>query len=239
MMAGILAARPAAAADALHLTWDDCEPGGTHDQAFDCGANNVTLGLYLAFSSAVATGADVVALEAVVDVQHSLATLPDWWRMSASGECRSGQLLASVDFSAANVCVDPWAGAGSAEVQGYSYGEPHPVPNQVRIKVVAGVPSSQAWTLAANQLYYGMKVLISTDHSTGSLACAGCQAPACLVLNSILVRRLPGAPGGDLTIVTPGAGNANRATWRGGAGADCAAVPARRTTWGTIKSLYR
>jgi len=27
--------------------------------------------------------------------------------------------------------------------------------------------------------------------------------------------------------------------WQGGAGADCAAVPVRRTTWGAVKALYR
>lgn len=234
------AARDARADEGLFLTWDDCEPGGTHDEAFDCGSNGVTLSLYCAFSTAVTTGADVLSLEAVVDVQHSLATLPDWWRMSAGGgECRSGQLLASADFTANNSCADPWSGLAAAEVQGYVYGEPHGLPSQVRIKVVSGVKSANARTLVAGVQYYGMKLLLSTDRSGGSFACAGCSAPACLVLNSILVRRLPGSPGGDLFLTIPGPGNANRATWRGGAGADCVQVPARRTTWGSIKSLYR
>jgi hypothetical protein len=63
--------------------------------------------------------------------------------------------------------------------------------------------------------------------------------PACLVLNSILVRRSPGAVGGDSFVSTPGPGDANRATWQG-TGADCSAVPVRRqSTWGAVKSLYR
>lgn len=78
-----------------------------------------------------------------------------------------------------------------------------------------------------------------TGKSSGTGSCAGCLAPACLVLNGITIRRLPGAPGGDVIISSVGAGNPNWVTWRGGAGADCSLVPVRAVTWGRIKTLYR
>jgi hypothetical protein len=34
-------------------------------------------------------------------------------------------------------------------------------------------------------------------------------------------------------------GGSDRVVWQGGAGADCAAVPTRRTTWAAVKALYR
>ena len=43
----------------------------------------------------------------------------------------------------------------------------------------------------------------------------------------------------EVTLETSGPSHANWVTWRGGSGADCAAVPVRARTWGQIKSLYR
>jgi len=235
-------AQDVSAAEAIYLSWSDCiAPGSAAqpDQLFGCGSNAQTFELLCAFTLPFATGADVIGVEVVVDVQHSEATLPPWWMMAASGQCRSGDLIASVDFSDNPGCADPWQGAAAGEVQGFDIGMPRALPSQVRIKAVAGVPSPSARTLDATTTYNALKLVISSDHSAPPVQCAGCNEPACLVLNSILVRRLSGAPGGDIQLVLPGAGNANRATWQGGVGADCALVPARRTTWGEIKSLYR
>ena len=69
--------------------------------------------------------------------------------------------------------------------------------------------------------------------------CGGCAGSACLVLNGMWIRRQPGAVGGDVLLSEPGTGQANWATWQGGTGADCAAVPVRAVTWGRLKGLYR
>jgi hypothetical protein len=105
--------------------------------------------------------------------------------------------------------------------------------------VTVGVPSLEARALDAVTVYHSTRIRLLNDKSSGSFSCLGCNAGACLVLNSIAVRRLPGAPGGDLVLTVPRAGNGNRVTWQGGQGADCSAVPVRRTTWGLVKSLYR
>jgi hypothetical protein len=68
-------------------------------------------------------------------------------------------------------------------------------------------------------------------------ACAGCTVPVCIVLNSITLRNLSFQELASLSApVTPGS---NFATWQGGTGANCSAVPAKKTTWGAVKSLYR
>jgi hypothetical protein len=57
------------------------------------------------------------------------------------------------------------------------------------------------------------------------------------VLNSITLRNMSFQELATLTTpVTPGG---NFVTWQGGTGANCLAVPAKRTTWGAVKSLYR
>jgi hypothetical protein len=59
------------------------------------------------------------------------------------------------------------------------------------------------------------------------------------VFNGMWLRRQPGAVGGDVQLSAPGLGEANWATWQGGAEATCAAVPVRAVTWGRLKGLYR
>jgi hypothetical protein len=131
-----------------------------------------------------------------------------------------------------------WGGAGNALVQGYDVGMPRGGLNQARIKVVAAVPSESARSLGTAISYAAVAVRIDNRKTVGFGACTGCAGDVCLVLNSILVRRLPGGTG-DVFLQVPAALNGNMATWGTGSGANCSAVPARNTTWGQVKTLYR
>jgi len=230
-------ARDAAAQPGTALTWNDCFLGvAAGDLFFDCATDAGQEELFCALRLQQPTDG-VIALECVVDLQHADPALPDWWQLG-SGGCRAGNLTASADYSGLSACADPWGGAGSATIQQYQVGAPRGAPNQVRILAVSFVPSPSAASLDATSTYYAARVIILNGKTTGLPACAGCVGGACLVLNSILVRRLPGS-GGDVYLETPVAAGANWATWRGGSGASCSAVPARRSTWGALKSLYR
>ena len=223
------------------MSWNDCPPGPTAspDLAFDCTSNassfTLVCSLVLADSEA-----NIIGAELVVDIQHSAASLPDWWRFDGSGTggCRSGGLTTSYDFAPTPSCADAWSGNGFGAVQSFTIGPPdHPLASQARIKAVASVTANNAVTLDRDTQYGIVRLILSTTNSTGTGACDGCSGSACLVLNSILLRRLPGQ-GDDVYQVTPASGSSNWATWQG-TGADCAQVPTRRTTWGQIKSLYR
>jgi len=232
----VLAASPARAQGGLYLTWSDCPQGGGSQSDFvSLCTNDGQQELYCAFTMPQATGADVLGIIAVIDLQHSQSPLPNWWHLEASGGCRSQCisgpcLAASTDFSQSAACVDPWHGQAVSEIQAYTIGEPRGLPSQVRIKAVAGVTPALAVSLGATSMYYGVKLVIQNTWTTGVGACAGCSPSACLVLNSIEVVRTAGAPGG---------GNLNWARWGGSPDADCGLVPARALTWGGVKSLYR
>jgi hypothetical protein len=225
----------------LSLSWSDC-PGGAAwaaDQAFACNVNTgqFTLVCSLAPDSARTS---VIGAEAVIDVQSAAATLPDWWRFDGSGPggCRVGGLSAGLDFSAMTGCTDAWAAQGFGGIQGFSIGPPdHPLPSQARIKAVAAVTSDHAVALATGTQYGVITLILSALNSTGAGTCAGCATRACLVLNSILLRRIP-SDGADVFLSAAASAGSNWATWQG-TGADCAAVPVQRRTWGQIKSLYR
>src|SRR2546430_7963551 len=64
----------------------------------DCGSTDGNEELYCAFTMPQATGADVLGVIAVIDLQDSASPLPAWWHLEASGrseerrvgkECRS------------------------------------------------------------------------------------------------------------------------------------------------------
>jgi len=230
------------AAEGLYLTWDDCAQGvaASADKAFSCGINNGASELYCAFTMP-APADDVIAIEIVLDVQHSSAVLPDWWRFDVGG-CREGSLTAEASFPGVSACLDMWQGAVTpavALVQGYIPSQPGGAESQARIKVAGSVLPEDARSLDGTSMYYAARVVINRAKTVGAGACAGCLDGACLVLNSILIGRLPGSSGGDYFLQTPGAGNANWARWQGGGGADCTAVPSRSRTWGQVKSLFR
>ena len=230
----------------LYLTWSDCAQSGNSLSNFDsdCGTTAGFEELYCAFTVPQATGADVLGIVAVIDLQDSASPLPAWWHLEAAGGCRSqctngACLSASTDFSLVDGCVDPWHAQAVSEIQAYSIGEPRGGASQVRIKATAGVTLPLAESLNATSMYYGVKLVLQNSWTSGAGACAGCAPSACLVLNSIEAIRTAGAPGGNLIIVTPGAGNMNWARWRGSADTVCGMVRVRALTWGGVKSLYR
>jgi hypothetical protein len=231
------------AAEGLYLTWDDCAQGTfTSNRDFACDTNAGTNELYVAFTMPQATD-NVRAAEIVIDVQHSSAVLPDWWRLE-SGGCRwpmfePTNLTAAATFPGRTACLDMWQGASTApiaEIAGYTVGQPAGGANQVRIKVTVSVLPGNERTLDGSSMYYAARVILTNSLTVGSPSCAGCSGAACLVLNSILIGR---AAGGNVFLQTAGAGEANWALWQGGSGANCAAVPIRNRPWGQVKGLYR
>jgi len=238
----LFAAPPAAVAapplEALRMAWDDCQTsaGAVNNKAFTCDTNLGSSSLYCAFS--VLQPIDLmIGLEVVVDVQHSLSALPDYWRLGAFPNCRHDMLTANLDFSTTNECVDP--GFSGATLQDYVPTQPRGLQSQARIKSVVYVPSPETRSVSNDTTYHAVRLEFSHDRTVNVNACTGCTTPACLVLNSIIVRRVAGAFGGDVLLTAPGANEANWAFWRGTGGADCTLVPVRAVTWGSVKSLYR
>lgn len=220
------------------MAWDDCQlsPGSSSNNAFACQTNLGSSSLFISFSSAVAID-QIIGVEVVVDVQHSVAPLPDYWRLGPSPDCRHDMLTASADVGAANAGVA--IGFSGALVQDYIESQPRGLSSQARIKAVAYVPSPLTLGITNDTTYNALRLVLANDHTVNVNVCTGCTSSACLVLNSVLIRRTAGAFGGDITITAPGPANANWAFWRGTAGADCTLVPVRTVTWGSIKSLYR
>ena len=234
MMPAFCFAGPVNPAPGLSIAWQDCRApggGGFDTQAFGCLSNISTFPLFPAFVLASPVDS-VYSMELVIDVNVATDPLPEWWRMEPGG-CRAGGWAA--DASLAGSCVDPWNARGTAASQGWLPTQPGNRPNHGRLLVAASVLPEDAVALDALVPYTACRVLLRTNNSTN---CAGCDVPACLVFNSLLLRRLPGSSVEEVFLAVPESTGSNMVAWQG-PGADCNAVPVRRTTWGAVKALYR
>jgi hypothetical protein len=175
-------------------------------------------------------------MELVIDVNIAGTEgdpLPVWWMMAP--DCRANGWAA--DGARSLSCNDAWNGLGTGSFQGWITGTPGWSTRHARLLVASGVLPQDAVTLLANDIYTACRVLLRTTNTT--LCNDGCTTPACLVFNSLLVRRLHTPADEEILISGPEAGGSDRAVWQGGTGADCQAVPTRRATWGAVKALYR
>jgi hypothetical protein len=235
LLGAALALAPGARAQpqGIAIGWQDCRsaggPGGAN-QNFGC-VNTINNFPFFPTVRLTAGLDSVYAVELVIDVDVAADSLPAWWHMEPGG-CRQGGW--SADTIAPASCEDVWGGAGAASAQGWLVGVPGNSTRHGRLLVAASVPSDAFVSLSPDVGYSLCRVVLRSFNST---TCAGCTIPACLVFNSVLIRRLPGSSFEELLVTTPESVGLNQVVWQG-TGADCQSVPVRRTTWGAVKALY-
>ena len=220
----------------LHLTWNDC-PGGVaaaSNRDFSCATSTGSHTLVFAVETPAPVDS-VLGLELVLDVQTQAAAVPDWWR-AAPGDCRDGALVADGDLGP-GACEPLWNGKPAGGLASQTIGMPRGGPNQFRLVISLARPANQMTTLVPGTVYYAARLVVRND-LTG--VCGGCAVPACFVFNSATLKRPArpdGAPSADVVLDGSG-GGASHVTWQG-PGAACETVPVRRSTWGSLKGLYR
>lgn len=238
IIAGALAAMlsgapPAhAAAPGVNIGWNSCAlTSATQSIWFACDANEPPRLMVASFRMAYPVS-NFGGVEILIEVRVGAATLEDWWQF-APGGCREGALRLDVP-GAVQGCATPWSGAGVSA--GYTI-ETTAVPTEFHIRAVG--MRDVAGPLRPTTLYKALALELSAARTvdTGDGACAGCESPACFTIRSAVVRDGNGAP-----ITTLDQDVRIWCTWQGGGfGAGCPPgwVPARPSTWGAIKSLYR
>lgn len=236
VLLALAAPGPAGAAGGIvQLSWTHCSgsAGATETLASTCDSNFGGQDLIAAFVPDEAVDS-VLAVEIVIDVRFEDATVPPWWQLGVGG-CRMGAWTPTSVPPAGDACVD-WWNRDLASGFLYQTGEAWQSPGQARIAVAFAIPGdTPARHLDAGTQYFAARLRLE---NLGTTTCLGCEKDACLVLNSIRLLRVPGQPGEDPVLETPAPGGGNWATWQGLA-ASCASVPARGSTWGRLKGLYR
>jgi len=225
----------------INISWKSCTGVGLAavNQSYACDGSLVGAPFKGVFSFvSPASMTHFVGIQAVMDIQTDLATLPDFWR-AGNGECRQGAFVYPSGFVGAGTgaaCVNVWDAAIGG---GYDWTSGT---QKARVKFVFADANEKSLT-SGTQYIAGVFTLDpygDTDIGDGHV-CAGCSNPACLVMNELSLYQTVGSPGGDVfTLTTPA--TRQHITWQGGAvgGSGCpAATPTQNKTWGSVKALYR
>ena len=228
----------AAAAEGINLSWDDCGSAGVSFKTFACDDNAGAPDIFVASFSPPPGIDDLGGVQGTIDIRSSVdGLLPDWWRhlgfLDTGLACRDSNGM-SVDADFGIACDNPFAARAPTFAElGYKfdYG-----PDRVRVTVGVGyLNSPYGGTLSPGREYYAFRILMTHYRSTGVDSCAGCSAPACIVLNTI--QLFDQADFIDPEISLPL--ERNHVTWQTSL-PDCPlSTQARRSTWGQIKNLYR
>jgi len=194
--------------------------------------NNIRMTCSFKLDTAMPTFA---AVGIYMEGKTEAAAVPDWWKLGKeveTGDCRSTLATLSTDGSVLanggdDVCFDVWKGQGAGALGLYSWDG-----NQMHMNGVWAVGS--AIPLAANTEYFAVQFRVAGGRTVNS--CTGCLTPAIWGLKGISVEGF----GGDIRwLDMPYTGGNQCLTWQTST-LECARpVPARNTTWGQVKSLYR
>jgi hypothetical protein len=242
VLTGALVVLGASAASAqINLAWRNCiaqaASVANENYACDGSRNGIPFRGVLSFISPP-NMAHFVGADCLLDIQSADPTLPDYWRLGL-GECRDGNFTYPASLTGVGnsvSCRNPFAGGGTGG--GFQYDVQ---PGGVRARVQLAFARADEFALVAGAQYIAGAFTLDTFGDDGS--CAGCEVPACLVLNQVNALQTAGQvpPSQDQNIMTAAA-TRQHITWQGGAvgGSGCpAATPTKNKTWGSVKSLYR
>jgi hypothetical protein len=227
-------AGPAGAQGELFLSFDDCSAAApARNKVLDCasGADSTDI---------IASVATVAALTGVfadlgymdMTVGSNWAVMPAFWHFDVGG-CAYGDWNFSTNFpEPPAMCYDLWSGNASTAGQYGGIAGAHPDGNRARVKWSSTLAPELAATLPAGTEAYVCRMTIRQAHLP---ACAqGCSDLACLRFTHEEFATLGGVP-----YVIEGSGteplyiNCPGPLWL------CCVVPARPSTWGEVKALYR
>jgi len=235
----------------VRLRWNNCFGVGTNAQnknyACDGSANGLPFKGVFSFVAPVSMN-QFVGVQGVMDFTAGTNPLPDWWKLGV-GDCRDQNFAYPLAFTGIGntTCVNPWIGGNTGGGFAYYFQNkgdnpttPTPWPGYGRIKFAFARDTEKALIGGTHYVAGVWSLDTFNDIDTGGGVCAGCELPACLVMNSVELYQTSGAPPQDIFYLN---GSANNwITWQGGAvgGAGCpASTPVQNKTWGSVKALYR
>ncbi len=226
-----LTANASHAATGINLSWDDCGPAGVSAKSFACDTNAGTHVLVGSFEdSFTPTGVDsLTGIEAVLYIDVSGDSVPDWWHFKQPGTCRETSLSLLMNFPAMTACADYWA--SRTVFSGFGYIATWGLPTRARLALGAAVPYTQAGGIPLDVEHYAFRLVINNAQTVGPGACYGCFRGATITLDHIKLTTTAHSTVGDLTLTAPL--SQKTVTWQGGF------VPVLNRSWGAIKRLYR
>lgn len=206
---------------------------------FGCTTNSTITGgpWFMTTSFAIdQTLPDFVGIEQTLEGMSSLPALPDWWKVGATGDCRAGKSLytSKIGSSAGDFCFD-WTANAGFDVYNYVWDS-----NRAHITALTAIDASTPFAIQAGQEYLGGQIEFDNGKTVGTGSCTGCSAPMTWSFTRIFVCTLP-PPGTNLRVLEDlPVANGNQCVFWQNTTVPCVdPLPARSTSWGQVKSLYR
>lgn len=233
----VLAASPAAAAGA-GIRWNSCL--GESNRNFACDRSTGSEALVGTFQAPASMS--MMAADAFVRITVAESDMPGWWTMWGNGSCRPGAATFSADVSAETDCDDPWQGNATG-----GFGLRSLDDRGLLLAITMAVPRTAPVSISGGQTYAFFRITIQHTRSMGAGACAGCNTPACITLESALLyphreEMNPGSPDPRLVELTEGiagvGGAGNIVTWQGGT-PTCTAGARKSSSWSDLKRRFR
>jgi hypothetical protein len=238
LFAGLLLALTASVAMAagVSVSWKNfCwgEDGSSSNLTWLCNTNsNVNIRMTCSYKVDTAIP-DFAAVGVYMEGMTEAAAVPDWWKLGAAetGDCRANLITLSADGTVlanagADICFDPWQGLGGGGIGLYSWDG-----NRMHVNAAYAVPDAVA--LEPGLEYFAVQFRVAATKTVNS--CTGCLVPAIWGLTKISVEAFSGMYPQDVAYE----GGNQCLTWQSSVLPCGAPVPARNTTWGQVKSLYR
>jgi hypothetical protein len=240
-MCGVLLAMSApafAANEGLSLTWGECALE-TNDQNLDwtnCQTGTIPsqiARLYCTLKSNVALP-NFIAVQNVFDLQEENPSLSAFYRFDAV--CNAAGISSRIDGPCDQFTCqsegNPW---GSACTEASTFIVlTTPSGNRNRIIIAHNRDASSPFPINPKTNYYFGHILFSVAQRGN---CAGCVNRVAIVWND---SELAENTGNRYRITRPSPDkDTNCATINGAVPGTCAATPAKKTTWGQLKSIYR
>jgi len=200
---------------------------------FACNSNSTTYNKTIVNSFMLDDAiAEMIAAEWTIKLSSDTGTLPEWWKFQTGG-CRVGKATASSGINGVgDVCVD-WVPDGITKFD---------VPNNVQIGQIGEIRLGYAIAdiepalAVADQEYTCGGVVIANSKTVGTPKCDGCLPGLKLGLDYV---KAVGNGGVNVVLTTPMLDGNQCLSWNNSIQECVAPVPARNTTWGQVKSLYR
>lgn len=238
----LFAVAPSAHAAGLGLRWGTCE--GTANRNFACDRSTGSEVLVASFSPPGGI-TELTGIEGYLRVTTADGKIPAWWQMFDRSSCRPTSITMQADVSDQLDCDDPWEGQGMGGIARYMQNGS----NGVDVLVGIAIPQNAKHPLSAGRTYAAFKLVINHQRTSGAGACAGCETPACITFERMVIAQYAQPDpetaetrprNTEITLGLPGTGNTpgNLATWQGGA-TNCGAGLTKPSSWSQVKDRFR
>ena len=213
-----------------NMTWNECSGAGTETADRTVACTNTGSGLAYVSLNPSQSYPSVGATDVYIDVAPAV-TIGAWWNPSPSTTRYGSSSLEPLS----GVCPAWWGGAPNG---GITFQPPQGVlnaaANKLRLKITTVIGAGEEQAMDPGTTYF--MGAFQLKHNAGTFGNAECTGGAAIGIANIVVLQ----PGVNDSHEGQVADVSNCVTYRNPASKQCpGATPTEKSTWGSIKALYR